>query len=493
MISWLVIGAYIFFLTFVLVYSFVQLNLTSVYLRSKRANWPGPAPILPSKLPVVTVQLPIYNEKYVVERLIDAVACLDYPKERLEIQLLDDSDDETEALIANKVRHYQVQGFDMVHIRRPERKDFKAGALQYGTNCAKGEHIAIFDADFVPDPAFLQKTVPYFQNETVGVVQSRWGHLNQDYSILTKLQSYVLNAHFTVDQGGRNFGEHFINFNGTAGIWRKKTIEQSGGWQGDTLTEDLDLSYRAQLNDWRFIYLEDLESPAELPAEMNALKTQQFRWAKGAAECSRKNLGRVLSAPKVKLSTKFNAIFHLLNSFNWVCLMASGVLLFPFLKIVHDEPEFNNSLGFMGIYYVSFVVLFVYYFIANRQLKMHEMKDYLYFFFSYPIFLSLMMGLSIYNAVGVIEGYLGIKSSFVRTPKFNITAESKSITNNSYVKLKFNFVTLLELVGVGYFLFTGYYAFSIQNYAAVPFTILMALGLAVVLLFSGLHYARARS
>lgn len=491
MISWVVIGLYVFFLTFVLAYSLAQLNLTVLYLRSKKRPWLPKLQDMEKELPMVTVQLPIYNEKYVVERLIDAVVQLDYPKDKLEIQVLDDSNDETLHLAKEKVDFYRQAGFDISQLIREDRSDFKAGALQFGTLLAKGEFIAIFDADFLPDKAFLQKTIPYFQQSDIGVVQSRWGHLNQDYSLLTKLQSYVLNAHFTVDQTGRNFGGHFINFNGTAGIWRKEAIADAGGWQGDTLTEDLDLSYRAQLRKWRFVYLEDLESPAELPADMNALKSQQFRWAKGAAECTGKNLGKVLSSKHVGWRSKVNAVFHLLNSFNWVCLMASSFLLLPFLMIIDSQPSWGQYLGFMSVYYISFVVLLTYYLIANRQLKLKGFKEYLYFLASYPVFLSLMMGLSLYNAIGVIEGYLGIRSSFIRTPKFNITKNGERVTKNTYVKLKVDFITLFELISILYFLFTAYYAYTIGSYSAIPFTLLMSGGLIAVLFFSTFHYLKA--
>lgn len=239
-------------------------------------------PPLSFEFPLVTVQLPIYNELYVVERLIDAVCLFEYPKNRLEIQVLDDSTDETVSIIAQKVRLYKAQGFDIQHIRRSSRDGFKAGALAYGLTAAKGEFIAIFDADFIPHPDFLTTTIPHFENATVGVVQTRWVHLNESYSLITQLQAFGLDGHFIVEQGGRNAAGHFINFNGTAGVWRKSCILDAGGWSAQTLTEDLDLSYRAQLRGWQFVYLENVETPAELPATMPALKSQQYRWMKGA-------------------------------------------------------------------------------------------------------------------------------------------------------------------------------------------------------------------
>jgi cellulose synthase/poly-beta-1,6-N-acetylglucosamine synthase-like glycosyltransferase len=312
MLTWAIIGIYVLLLAFIFAYSLVQLNLLLKYLSSRKRRQNLDAEIMPadqSLWPLVTVQLPVYNELYVVERLIDSAVALNYPKEKLEIQVLDDSTDESFELAANKVQHYQLLGFNIKHIKRSERTGYKAGALAYGLEIAEGEFCAIFDADFVPDPDFLIKTLPHFANKEVGMVQSRWEHLNREYSLLTRLQAFALDAHFTVEQGGRNAGNHFINFNGTAGIWRVKAINDSGGWSADTLTEDLDLSYRAQLKGWKFIFLESLGSPAELPAAMNALKTQQYRWNKGAAECARKNLGKVLSSANCNRSIKSSRIF----------------------------------------------------------------------------------------------------------------------------------------------------------------------------------------
>ncbi|MGB0430011.1 MAG: cellulose synthase family protein [Bacteroidia bacterium] len=490
MLNALIIGAYLFFLTFILLYSLAQLNLTFLYLKAKKQINSNPLPF--NKWPLVTIQLPVYNEKYVVERLLNSIAKIDYDKTLLQIQVLDDSEDETVEIIANKVNELKRQGFNITQVIRPHRVDFKAGALQYGMGSATGEFIAIFDADFVPKPNFLKSTLPYFKNEKIGVVQTRWGHLNQGYSILTRLQSYVLNAHFTVDQTGRNFGNHFINFNGTAGVWRKQTIIQSGGWQGDTLTEDLDLSYRAQLKGWKFKYLENQVSPAELPAEMNALRSQQFRWAKGAAECTRKNLFKVLKAPTVNLKTKLNAVFHLLNSFNWVCLMASSFLLLPFSFIINAQPQLAPFLSFMVIYHVSFVALFFYYLMSNKFISFSKPKDYWQFIISYPVFIGLMMGLSIYNAVGVIEGYLGIKSSFVRTPKFNITNTKKSLKGFNYVKFKFNFITILELLSIAYFMVVSKYLFDFGYYNGLSFSVLMCLGLSAVFWYSISHSLKSK-
>ncbi|MEM6831667.1 MAG: cellulose synthase family protein, partial [Bacteroidota bacterium] len=281
--EWLIIIVYGLTLFIICLFSLGQFNLAWHYLKSKKCDDNEGVTEL-KEYPAVTIQLPVFNERYVIERLIDSVSKIDYPLDKLEIQVLDDSDDETVTIIANKIAHYQGKGIDIRHVRRPDRVGFKAGALQYGMQQAKGEFIAIFDADFVPQPDFLLKTLPRFTSEKVGMVQTKWAHLNTNYGALTKIQAFWLNAHFTVEQKGRERAGSFINFNGTAGVWRKSCILDAGGWQHDTLTEDLDLSYRAQLKGWKFVYREEIESPAELPVVIPAVKSQQYRWNKGAAE-----------------------------------------------------------------------------------------------------------------------------------------------------------------------------------------------------------------
>ena len=273
--EWIIVSAYAGALFFIFLFSMGQLHLTWHYLKGKKENNSPIPPI--SKFPRITIQLPIFNEKYVVERLIDSVAAIRYPSDKLEIQILDDSTDETVEITAAKVEEYGKKGIDIKHIRRDDRSGFKAGALQYGMEQAKGEFIAVFDADFLPNEDFLEKTIPHFQDNKIGVVQVRWGHVNRGYSTLTKMQAFGLDAHFTIEQSGRNHAGSFINFNGTAGVWRKSCIEDAGGWSADTLTEDLDLSYRAQLKGWKFAFLEGVIAPAELPVIMSAIKSQQYR------------------------------------------------------------------------------------------------------------------------------------------------------------------------------------------------------------------------
>ncbi|HAI41824.1 MAG TPA: glycosyl transferase family 2, partial [Maribacter sp.] len=312
-------------------YSLAQLNLLINYLSQKRQNQTAPKFNLldPKEIPFVTIQLPVFNEEYVMDRLLENIAKIEYPKSKLEIQVLDDSTDDTVIATAASIAKLQETGLDIQHITRTDRSGFKAGALKEGLKIAKGEFIAIFDADFLPAADWLKKTVIYFKDEEIGVVQTRWGHLNRDYSTLTKIQAFALDAHFTLEQVGRNSKGHFINFNGTAGIWRKECILDAGNWEGDTLTEDLDLSYRAQLKNWKFKYLEDVETPAELPVVISAARSQQFRWNKGGAENFRKTVWSVITAKNIPFKTKFHGVMHLLNSSMFLCVFLVAILSIP--------------------------------------------------------------------------------------------------------------------------------------------------------------------
>ena len=311
---------YLYFFSLLILFSFGSHGFVMVYHYLKNRGKEANLPPLPRQ-PIVTVQLPMYNEFYVVERIIEAVCAIEYPKDKLEIQVLDDSTDETTDLVKDTVARFQELGYDIKHVHRLNRSGFKAGALKHGLETARGEFVAIFDADFVPNSTFLRDTLPYFfQDEKTALVQTRWEHLNSDYSLLTRTQAMALDGHFVMEQGVRNRAGFFINFNGTGGIWRKEAIIDAGNWHSDTLTEDLDLSYRAQLRGWKFKYLNDVTSPAELPAEVNALKSQQFRWTKGAIETARKILPEVWRSG-IPLRLKIHSTFHLTN-----CSMPLGGL-----------------------------------------------------------------------------------------------------------------------------------------------------------------------
>ncbi|MBA2421680.1 MAG: glycosyltransferase, partial [Chitinophagales bacterium] len=434
-----------------------------------------------------TVQLPIYNELYVVERLMDAVSLLNYPKDKLEIQMLDDSEDETTDIIRKKMFQFQAMGFDVVHIRRPDRTGFKAGALGYGLQLAKGEFIAIFDADFMPKPNFLISTLPQFLRPQVGVVQTRWEHLNKDYSLITKLQAFGLDAHFTVEQTGRNSAGHFINFNGTAGIWRKQCIIESGGWQSDTLTEDLDLSYRAQLKGWKFIYLENIGTPAELPVAMNALKNQQFRWNKGAAECAKKNLLSVLRKKDLTVATKLHAIFHLMNSTVFIFIMITAVLSIPMLYVKDHFTQFRDIFFYTSFFLTSVLMLGVFYFTSIVQQEKKFPGNIVRFVMIFPLFLAVSMGLSFHNAVAVLQGYFGKDTAFKRTPKFGLESKRQSWKENRYLERKIDWITLTEGLLSLYFMAGIFVAFAIKDFGLVPFHIMLAFGFGFVCYFSIAH------
>jgi len=348
----------------------------------------------------VTVQLPIFNEKYVIERLIDNIASLDYPKDRYEIHILDDSNDETVDIVKRKVEEYKAKGFQIEQVIRAKRSGFKAGALRDGMDRVKGEFIAIFDADFLPNKDFLQRTIPYFKDKNLGVVQTRWEHINQEYSLITRLQAFQLNVHFSVEQQGRESADYMLQFNGTAGVWRKETIETAGGWEADTLTEDLDLSYRAQLKGWKIHYLEELGSPAELPAEMNGLKSQQFRWMKGGAETAKKILPTVWNSD-LEFGKKIHASLHLMNSSVFLFVFLLGVFSVPllfFTKVLHLNGNFY------AFFLLSLMSIIAVYFVANTNEYNKQGNKFVSFFrflVLFPVFLALSMGLSLHNSVAV--------------------------------------------------------------------------------------------
>ena len=331
----IIICVYSIALILIFMYALAQLNLLFNYIASQKHSEDSPEFDFSNsdEIPYVTIQLPVFNEIYVMDRLLKNIVLLDYPKDKLEIQVLDDSTDESVESTATLIKALQKEGVDIQHIQRTNREGFKAGALKEGLVNAKGEYIAIFDADFLPQRDWLKRTIPFFKDEAVGVVQTRWGHINRDYSVLTRIQAFALDAHFTLEQVGRNSKGHFINFNGTAGVWRKTCIIDAGNWEGDTLTEDLDLSYRAQLKDWKFKYLENVETPAELPVAISAARSQQFRWNKGGAENFQKMIRRVLKSKNISAKTKLHSLLHLLNSTMFLNILIVGILSIPMLYI----------------------------------------------------------------------------------------------------------------------------------------------------------------
>ena len=468
-------------LTVIFLYSLAQLNLLLNYFKAKKntENVPVFDFSNPKEIPVVTIQLPLYNELYVVERLLENIAQLDYPKDKLEIQVLDDSTDESLTATRQKIEILQAAGIPIKHITRTNRTGFKAGALKEGLAIAKGEFIAIFDSDFVPHADWLYKTVPYFKDEKIGVVQTRWAHLNRDYSLLTKIQAFALDFHFVLEQVGRNFGHHFINFNGTAGIWRKTCILDAGNWQGDTLTEDLDLSYRAQLNKWDFKYLEEVETPAELPVVISAARSQQFRWNKGAAENFQKLYGRLLKDPTVSFKTKFHSFFHLLNSSMFLLVLLVAILSVPILYIKNNNLTYSWYFNVIAFFAISTIIFFGCYWVTYKHIHGGGFKNFLKYIEMFFTFFSIAMGFSVHNSLAVLEGHFGKKSEFIRTPKFNLS-KTKNLKTNIYLKKKLSVNMILESLLFLYFGFAIYSAFRIDDFGLILFHLMLFCGFGFV-------------
>ena len=484
----IILVVYGFCLIMIFYYSVVQLSLAINYRRSKKKGV-APAPSFdPASAPKVTVQLPMYNEMYVAERIIETTAKFNYPKDRLQIQVLDDSTDETKDIIARKVAEIAAQGVNIQHVHRVDRTGYKAGALDAAMDQVEGEFIAIFDADFVPDQDFLIRTIPHFNHENIGVVQTRWGHLNKSYSVLTELQAFGLNGHFAIEQQGRNASGHFINFNGTAGIWRKSCIEDAGGWEHDTITEDLDLSYRAQMKGWKFTYLEDVESPAELPITMSALKSQQHRWMKGGAEVFIKIRRRLIAQKGLRFSDRIHGLAHLFNSSVFVFILILSLLSLAILHIKDSFSDLNFFVQFGAFFISSTVFLAFYYWNSYRDKKGHFFSDLGRFTFRFFQFLSVSMALSLSNAVAVIEGYLRIKSSFVRTPKFNVSKKDE-FSGNHYDKKSLSIVNIAEGILMSVFAFTAINRLIFGDFGMVPFHGMLAIGYGVIF-FSTLKEVR---
>ena len=480
---------YIGSLLYITFFCLMQLHLLWQYqnksfvLGSDDANGHDPAL---DDFPFLTVQLPIYNEKYVVERLIRRIAEFNYPKERFEIQVLDDSNDETIGIVEELVKEYQTKGISIYHIRRSDRRGFKAGALQEGMKTAQGEFIAIFDADFLPNRNFVLQTIPQFDADDIGVVQTRWEHINEQYSILTRLQAFQLNVHFTVEQSGRQKADYMLQFNGTGGVWRAKTIEDAGGWQADTLTEDLDLSYRAQLKGWKIKYLESVGSPAELPSEMNGIKSQQYRWMKGGAETAKKVLPTVWSS-SLPLIKKVHATGHLLSSAIFIFVFFAGVFSVPTL-IMLDLFAWDST--YFAVFLISLLSIGMVYYVAHIQTLDHvssKGRKLTKFILLFPVFLALSMGLSLHNSIAVLQGFWGKTTPFVRTPKFNIVSVDDSFKQKQYFSKKISISTIGEGLLTLYFLFGVFYGIYSGNMAFMIYHVLLLCGFGTIFFYSLKH------
>ena len=465
----LVLGSYFFVLVILGLYGWHRYYLVYAYMKNKDRA-PGPPPAWEGPLPPVTIQLPLYNEMYVVDRLLQATARIDYPKDLLEIQVLDDSTDETTEVARLAVDRLAAQGFDIKYIHRTDRTGFKAGALDAGLKVARGEFVAIFDADFIPSPDFLQRTVPYFRNPRIALVQARWGHVNADYSLLTKVQAILLDAHFVLEHGGRNRAGHFFNFNGTAGIWRREVIPAAGGWQHDTLTEDLDLSYRAQLLGWKFLFLPELVAPAEVPVEMNAFKSQQHRWAKGSIQVCLKLLPRILQSD-LPFGVKAEAFLHLTANFNYLLMSALSILMFPSMVIRYNMGWYEMLLIDVPLFFAATASVANFYVVSQRELY-PDWKARLKYV---PFLMAVGIGLAVNNTRAVLEAMFRHETAFARTPKYGIERGSDQWAGKKYTQAMA--VQPLVEIGLGlYFSATVVYALANGIYGSLPFLVLFQVG-----------------
>lgn len=466
----------LYFLSLCILFAFGIHGLVMLYYYKKTEGINIKDNGLPENLPQVTIQLPLFNELYVIERLVESVCKINYPKDKMEIQVLDDSTDETQQIAQNLVTYYQEQGFDITYIHRTNRSGYKAGALKNGLNFCKGEFVAIFDADFVPNEDFLIRTIPHFSNENVGMVQTRWEHLNEDYSFLTKTQALNLDGHFCMEQQVRNKAGFFINFNGTAGIWRKETIFDAGNWEADTLTEDMDLSYRAQLKGWKFVYLNDVTSPAELPADINSFKAQQFRWTKGSIETGKKILPRVLKA-KLPLKVKLESFVHLAGNIVFPFILIVAILNVPVVILKNKYEGLDLYYSLMSIFVIATISTFLFYMYSQKAINMNWRKKLLLF----PVYLAGSMGLAINNTKAVFEALMNKKSAFVRTPKFKIENNNDTWKEKKkYTSKKISWVVYLELALALYFVFGIGVSIYYLEIAAIPFQIMFLMGFGTV-------------
>jgi cellulose synthase/poly-beta-1,6-N-acetylglucosamine synthase-like glycosyltransferase len=437
-------------------------------------NVPGPQPPV-TTWPRVTIQLPIFNERYVIERLVEAISRFDYPRELLDVQVLDDSTDETREVARNCVERHAAQGLPIFYIHRTNREGYKAGALENGLLTARGEFVTIFDADFLPGADFLRRTIPYFMNPNgggqIGMVQTRWTYLNSDYSLLTNVETILLDGHFVVEHGARSRRGTFFNFNGTAGVWRRAAIDEAGGWEHDTLTEDTDLSYRAQLKGWKFLYLPHIECASELPVDMNGFKAQQARWAKGLMQTAKKILPQVFKSD-APFHVKAEAFFHLTANISYPLMVLLSTMLLPAMIVRFYQGWFQMLVIDLPLFLASTLSISSFYLVSQRELRP---KTWWRTFLYMPFVMATGIGISVRNAQAVMEAIAGKKSEFARTPKFNIEGKQGTFAKKSY-KNKAGWMPYAEVLLGLYFALTVLYAITNENYATVPFLLLFVWG-----------------
>ena len=462
---------YFIVLVILAAYGFHRYQLVWMYFHNKKNKVTEPKSRF-TDLPRVTIQLPIFNEQFVVDRLVEYICKIDYPREKLDIQVLDDSTDETVKVASAVVDRYRAMGHDIVYIHRTDRTGYKAGALDNGLKTAKGEYIAIFDADFTPPSDWLMKVVHHFAEPNIGMVQTRWTHLNRNYSFLTEVEAILLDGHFVLEHGGRSRSNVFFNFNGTAGMWRLQAIKDAGGWEHDTLTEDTDLSYRSQLAGWKFLYLQDVECPAELPIEMTAFKTQQARWAKGLIQCAIKDLPKVMRS-KVNRREKIEAIYHLTANLSYPLMIIFSVLMMPAMIIRFYQGWFQMLVIDLPLFLASTFSISSFYLVSQKELFPGRWyRTFLYL----PFLMAFGIGLTITNTKAVLEALIGHQSAFARTPKYSVQARGeKSVAAKKYRK-RLGVIPWIELLVGCYFAVTIWYALDNENYITVPFLILFVYG-----------------
>jgi cellulose synthase/poly-beta-1,6-N-acetylglucosamine synthase-like glycosyltransferase len=469
--DWSLLIPYFAVLSILSIYGLYRYEVIRMYFRHRKKILKEPRQRF-EQLPPVTVQLPLYNERYVVERLLEEAAKIQYPRRLLQIQVLDDSTDDTHPFTEALVERYRALGLRIEYHHRSNRTGYKAGALQEGLKTATGELIAIFDADFIPPPDFLLRTVDFFADPQVGVVQTRWSYLNRDYNLLTEVEAMLLDGHFILEHTARCGRGLFFNFNGTAGILRRQMIEDAGGWQHDTLTEDCDLSYRAQLNGWRFVYVPSLDCPSELPVEMHAFQVQQSRWAKGLTQVAAKLLPAILRAP-IPWRQKVEAFFHLTPNISYPLMIVVSALMLPVMIVRFYMGWFQMLVVDLPLIIACFWSISAFYVMAQRELHPKSWKRSIIFL---PALLAVGVGLTIINTRAVLEAFLGIRTSFVRTAKYAIGGRERVRLENKKYRRRSGWLPFIELVIAGYFLYMIYFAIDSYNFFALPFLALFVAG-----------------
>ena len=481
----IIVGLYALSALVITLYSIGEFNLVYYFITPGKKNrfHPSRPDYKREDLPHVTVQLPMYNEKYVAEALINSCAQLDYPADKLEIQVVDDSTDETVDIVDERATYWNSQGINVTIVHRENRQGFKAGALRDATPSAKGEFLAIFDADFRPKPDFLLKTIPYFQDEKVGIVQGRWGHLNRNYSALTKSQSMFLDMFFMIEQQARSLKSFFLRFNGSGGVWRKSCIEDAGGWSADTLSEDLDLAYRAQLKDWKVIYDTNVEAPAEIPVSILDFKAQQYRWTKGKAQVIRKLSGEIRKK-KLPFFEKLHIWFDLYNILAIPAIMVLALLSTPLTFILLETKEFNAFLSFFSIALVNIIVAPWFTWLTLKRYNDSNWGIFKEIMASFFPFTFLLLGMSLFQFTSMLEGFFSDDAYFHRTSKYNITNKSDSWKDKVYSPKEVPLLTYLEGLLCLYFMYGIFVDFKYMTFGFLPFHVILTIGFGYVFISS---------